>query len=722
MPRLTLIAVGLVTIVGQVLLLREISVAFFGIELVYLLALGIWLLLSGLGVVLAPSRLRPSPPRVAAAIVVFALGLAAALVFLRGARLALGGVPGAFLPLSRGLLALVVALAPLGVLSGLLFQWSARLLIAAGGSFAQAYALESVGALLGGVLATWGFALGAGALALTLGVAVCCCLCALATGGARTRVLALCVLAATLGALPRAPRLDRSLTRLHHPDLVDSRDSPYARLTVIRRAGQRVLFINDALADDSESLDAQAFVHPALAFDAHPRRVLVLGGTPAVIAETLRHAPEQCVRVEGDAVRLELEDGRGREPSGARLTVVTMDPRRFLAIDESSFDAILLALPDPDTGQSNRFYTTEFFALAARRLAVDGILALKLTAAENMLSPLAARRIASVDRALRSAFNDVLLLPGALTVAVASRSALVRDPEALSARLAERGVVAPLVSSAYLAYLLSAERTETLARHLRSTAVPANSDARPVCYQQAVLITLARYFPRLVYSDLERVQVALLVLLGAVAAALIAFMARHAAHRLARVIAAGVAGAVGIVLEGVLLLRYQAEWGALFQDVGLLLATFMAGLAVGAWGADPPRVLRQAFGRSLWRVPSEQGTPPARPAAFALSGLALSGVAAAALSHSSPSRPVFIIALALVGAGVGLTLALVSRAGVGEHAFTPLYCADLAGGALGAWLGTLLLIPAFGLVVTAALCALTALLAALALAIGGRVR
>jgi hypothetical protein len=148
----------------------------------------------------------------------------------------------------------------------------------------------------------------------------------------------------------------------------------------------------------------------------------------------------------------------------------------------------------------------------------------------------------------------------------------------------------------------------------------------------------------------------------------------------------------------------------------------MAGLAVGAWGADPPAALRQAFGRSLRHVPSEWGTPPARPAAFALSGLALSGVAAAALSHISPSRPVFIIVLALVGAGVGLTLALVSRAGEGEHAFTPLYCADLAGGALGAWLGTLLLIPAFGLAVTATLCALTALLAGLALAFGGRAR
>jgi spermidine synthase len=707
MPRLALVAVGLVTIIGQVLLLREISVAFFGVELVYLLALGIWLLLGGLGVVLAPSHLRPTPPRLGAAFVAFALGLVASLAFLRVARLALGGVPGAFLPLSRGLLALVVALAPLGVLSGLLFQWTARLLIAARGSFAQAYALESVGALLGGVLATWGFARGLGALGLALGVAVCCSLCALALGGRGIRALVLVVLAAALVALPRARRLDLALTRLHHPDLVDSRDSPYARLTVIRRAEQRVLFVNDALADDSESLDAQAFVHPALVFSPRPRRVLVLGGTPGVIAEVLRHAPDQCVRVEGDAVLLELEEGRAQGPAGANLTVITMDPRQFLAVGESRFDVILLALPDPGTGQGNRFYTKEIFALAARRLAVDGVLALKLSAAESLLSPLAARRIASVERALRSVFDDVLFLPGALAVGVASQTRLVRDPASLSARLTQRHVTVPLVGPAYLSYLLDAERVEALARRLRLTTVPASSDARPVCYQQAVLVTLARYFPRLVYGDMERVQVVVLGALGVVTAGFIGLMARPARHWRARVLAAGVAGAVGIVLEGVLLLRYQAEWGALFQDVGLLLATFMAGLALGAGGAE------------VLSVPSRQGSPQPR-AALALLGLALSGVVAAVLSHFSLSRPAFVIALALVGAGVGLTLALLSRASEGGLAFAPLYAADLVGGALGAWLGSLVLIPASGLLLTAILCALTALLAGLALAFGAR--
>jgi hypothetical protein len=46
-----LIAVGFVSIFGQVVVLRELSVSFYGIELIYVLSLGLWLLGTALGAV-----------------------------------------------------------------------------------------------------------------------------------------------------------------------------------------------------------------------------------------------------------------------------------------------------------------------------------------------------------------------------------------------------------------------------------------------------------------------------------------------------------------------------------------------------------------------------------------------------------------------------------------------------------------------------------------------
>ena len=46
---LRLFAIGLVSMLGQVVLLRELNVAFFGSELIYILALGLWLLWTAIG-------------------------------------------------------------------------------------------------------------------------------------------------------------------------------------------------------------------------------------------------------------------------------------------------------------------------------------------------------------------------------------------------------------------------------------------------------------------------------------------------------------------------------------------------------------------------------------------------------------------------------------------------------------------------------------------------
>jgi len=48
-----LLSIGLISILGQVILLRELNVSFYGVELIYLFALGIWLFWTAVGVVVA---------------------------------------------------------------------------------------------------------------------------------------------------------------------------------------------------------------------------------------------------------------------------------------------------------------------------------------------------------------------------------------------------------------------------------------------------------------------------------------------------------------------------------------------------------------------------------------------------------------------------------------------------------------------------------------------
>ena len=149
---IALFLTGFVSLVGQIVLLRELNVAFFGVELIYLIALGVWLLLTAMGTIVVRRRYAPTPDRTATLLLLFALFLPLGVAFFRASRLVLGGVPGAYLPFSRQMAALVIALAPVGLLSGLLFRTAAVLYVERERTLAGAYGIESAGALTGGLL------------------------------------------------------------------------------------------------------------------------------------------------------------------------------------------------------------------------------------------------------------------------------------------------------------------------------------------------------------------------------------------------------------------------------------------------------------------------------------------------------------------------------------------------------------------------------------------
>ena len=90
-----LLAIGLISILGQVVLLRELNVSFYGIELIYLLALGIWLFWTAVGAVVGRRNRFPSIKHIAALFIIFGIAIPLDIVFIRSSRLIFGGIPGA---------------------------------------------------------------------------------------------------------------------------------------------------------------------------------------------------------------------------------------------------------------------------------------------------------------------------------------------------------------------------------------------------------------------------------------------------------------------------------------------------------------------------------------------------------------------------------------------------------------------------------------------------
>jgi hypothetical protein len=149
------------------------------------------------------------------------------------------------------------------------------------------------------------------------------------------------------------------------------------------------------------------------------------------------------------------------------------------------------------------------------------------------------------------------------------------------------------------------------------------------------------------------------------------------------------AGFAGMVVETLLLIHYQVKSGILYQNIGILLMSFMAGLAAGAyavdrcWTAGRPRTLPMSLLRGL------------------MFGFILlcCGLVLQLSAEYAPGLGMMSLLLATTGFLVAAVFACASigHDGEPEVMVAPLYSADLAGGCFGSIAATLVLIPVIGL-------------------------
>jgi spermidine synthase len=376
------------------------------------------------------------------------------------------------------------------------------------------------------------------------------------------------------------------------------------------------------------------------------------------------------------------------------------DPRSFVKRPgangaNEAYDLVLVNAPDPASGQANRFYTREFFDDCARLLSPGGALAFRLAASENVWTRFVTYRNASIYHALGGAFADVIVLPGEKNVVIASNRPLVRDPQTLSDRFLVRRVATRLVTPAYVTYLYTNDRFFAIAERMQNTLIAPNTDARPVCYRYSSMIWLSKFYPGMINRDVTgpppgTLPVVLAVCLAAVALLLVA--GRRPVWR--RITVVFTAGFVGMIMESVFILYYQVKHGVLFQNIGVLLTAFMAGLSVGAAVVDRAasrRHISSAWGYGLF-------------AAFAGLGVLFRLL----LGMPLVSSLAFVsAALFVTGFLVAALFAYASLHGAPDQrgVVSPLYAADLLGGCAGSILGSLFMVPFLGMGATALLVA-----------------
>jgi spermidine synthase len=693
-----LIIIGFISIFTQVVLLRELNVAFYGIELIYILSFAFWMLGTAVGAAIGRRSYIPDEKTIHILFLISAIFLIADIVFIRGIRNLFGAVPGGYLPFAIQITGLLIALIPAGLLAGLLFQWAAKRFVGTEETLAKAYAIESAGGVFGALASTvflnFGINNFSSAIISSLILIVIVVVYSLLSVNKFIKFISLLTAAVFIILSGFSHQIDLLMTSWDHPYLIESADTPYSRVTVTSPEKQICVFEDDVLGYETESISAEEFVQMSTLQTTIFDKVLVLGGGyESIIYELLKLPVKKIdyVEINPDLIHIlqkHLPAELNNSLQNKKVNVIFTDPVKFLQ-STHLYNIILVGMPEPMSAQTNRFYTKEFFEKCANSLAEKGILAFKLQSSENIWTEQMTERNAGIYNAVKSSFRSVLVLPGVVNIFIASNLKLSIDTGFLISRFKERNLETRLVSPQYINYIYTNDRFSEIHNLLSGNFNYVNSDFHPVCYSTTISLWLTKFFPGSSFQDyllrlinnLGTKAIYIILVLGI-------FLLVRKSSSAKRFVLVMAAGFIGMILEIILILLYQNKNGILFRDIGLLIMAFMAGLSLGSY------VIAKLFKMTNNKM-VHFWSGNAIIIGFAILIFAVYLFIKADLMSSFIT---ISIALLIDGIFVSGIFGFVSLNQVQDQklVISQLYTADLIGGCSGSFIASLVLVPVLG--------------------------
>jgi len=699
-PGVTLFISGFISILGMVAVLRELAVAFHGIELIYPAAIGGWLFFAAIGTLFGKSLSRQRT--IAFLLTLFSLLILSIALFIRGSAPLLDKT-GLFsnTPFRQTSL-FIVALLPGGLISGLVFGDCSFRHLARNGTAEGAYGMEAAGGMTGALLASAAFQYGFSNLHLAF-------FCALIASAAATlffmnkrggagRLIAATVIVLTIALLCKAPQLDMRMTAWSHPGLFFSGDFPAGRIAATYNSGSVSVFENGGIAFSTQDNGGALFAHLSALQHPEPLRILEIGGGwGGSVGELLLHKPVRIdvMLPEGDPyIRYRLPPEIRRSLANPIVHLFHDDPRKFLKRKGFAWDLIIIDVSLPQSCRKNVYYTREFFSSLSRRLRKGGVVALRLPPIKDPDKKRDLIIVKNIDRKLAAVFPERLIIPGTTTMLAASFTPFHDSTEILTDRLHERAIKSSHISPEILKKLFTGSNCSNIREKLHAATPEEKYAIRPTCYTYAATSFAAELLPATLLSltpDFDTMQEKS-VMAGAIIAIglFLLFFASRLHPNWEKTVLTAAGGFLGTANLCLILLYHSLKEGSFYQDIPFLLVFFLAGLSLGA-----PLFLD--FTTKL----STQGNPERRArfwgAVFLVGFMFINAgiIRVTQKDIDSPTLAAFLSAITGFLASGLFFRANAYRVG-GLKKSDALYMATLIGGSLGALCAGIFLIPVLG--------------------------
>ncbi len=736
--RVSLFVMGLSGIAAQILLLRELLVSFLGNELTLGIILGNWLILVAIGAFIIGKTVERVERRIetfAFFQIFFSVALPFTIYLARIFKNILLSTPGEALGFAPIFYSSLLILLPVTLPLGALFTYGCKLYsqyIKEGiSSVGKVYVLESIGAIIGGLLMTFLLIQYLNSFKIAFMVSLTNTLIAIAllwpnpksSKTSLQKVLwVLSILLSFLfsyGLLPQVSNsIQRSSIQSRWKDLnaIHNENSIYGDITVTKRGEQFTFFTNGSpciTAPVPDVASIEDFVHFPMLFHEKPEQILILsGGAGGMIHEILKYPVRHVDYVELDPLLLKLVQKFSTpltqsELSNERVRIHYLDSRLFIKRTGDRFDMIFVGVPAPQELQTNRLFSSEFFSMVKAKMNPDGILVLSLPGSLTYVSPELKDLNKCILDTLKNVFRSVKVIPGDTNLYLASNSDRVEivSSEEIIKRFDERRIQASLITKGYIAHRLHERWLKWFLQSIDGKRVRVNSDFRPVGVFLSLSYWNALFSPYLtgIFKWFEgfslRISIALIFLFTILMAVI--FMNRPSLSRQSISYALFTTGLAGMIFNLAIIFTFQTFYGYLYHQIGLLIAIFMLGVALNSFFLTKhlDRIEKDSFlflKIELMLI----FFCLLFPFIFSVPAQSLEKPVISLLIYS-----LFLITSFLSGAWIGLQFPLATRiylvasARKGElgHTVGVLYGADLLGGFLGGLLGGILLLPILGL-------------------------
>ena len=371
--------------------------------------------------------------------------------------------------------------------------------------------------------------------------------------------------------------------------------------------------------------------------------------------------------------------------------IIKKDPRAYLEspldmlADSQFYDLIIVLDCSPETLGGNRFFTKEFYNLASKHLKSDGVMICSMPSANGFIGESSAVFNASVLKTVSSVFSKTAITPGESKLIAAGGVNVTGDFAELEKRqtslIPNFKQFPPGMLS--VCYSQSEQETETKAITDKTESVSVNTDFFPVLpfyylSRHARMVSGDAESPGAIVRLMELVSKHWLMIL--LASGVIYLLARTLISRAVDanlIFGSFENGFYAAGVELLLLFVYQNHCGSLYRDIAAAAGVFIAGTAAGALFSPASAKIRDRVMFSSALIPA------VLPAGFFLPQAAV--------------MPCVFALLALAGFSAGAVYTELNKRAALKIGGA-LWAWEMLGGAAGALLIILFILPAGGFV------------------------